>query len=116
MTVGNDYQLLIQHGNQKTPIVEASSSYRHDSLPLLLLLTPPESIRFTKVSHIASNILFDTKRRHTRTVSIDRLVDGPYSDPVPCESQVVKVDKKLGLDLTLLRWYEPGESYYVGKF
>jgi hypothetical protein len=45
----------------------------------------------------------------------DRLVDGPYhySNPVPYESQDLKLDKNYGLDLKLLHWYEPGESYYV---
>jgi hypothetical protein len=37
-------------------------------------------------------------------------------DTVLCALQVVKVDELLGLDLTLLRWYEPGESYYVQQF
>jgi hypothetical protein len=60
-----------------------------------------------------SHITFQTKRGAIRILPIDRLVDGPYENPVPCESQVVKLDKKYGLDLTLLRWYEPGIMYFI---
>ena len=82
-------------------------------LPPLLRLhsRPHEPIRFTRVKLFN---LFYSKRITTRTLSIDRLVDGPYdSNPIPYESQDVKPDKNYGLDPKLLHWYVPGEFYYV---